>query len=81
MQTYTVYVIQNAAGRRYVGLTTDLQRRLAEHNSDDRRKNGGHFTFGKGPWYVVHSETDLAHPAAIARERWLKSGTGRRSVG
>ncbi|MBV8586713.1 MAG: GIY-YIG nuclease family protein, partial [Verrucomicrobia bacterium] len=28
-----VYVIQNVEGRFYVGMTTDLERRLIDHNS------------------------------------------------
>jgi putative endonuclease len=59
----------------YVGSTTDLQRRLDEHNSGSKR-----FTNRHKPWDLVYSEeiTDLS--IARKREKYLKSGAGRRFI-
>ncbi|WP_072993170.1 GIY-YIG nuclease family protein [Pseudozobellia thermophila] len=57
----------------YVGLTSDLERRLKEHNG---RKN---VSTKKGvPWKVVHSEVFETRPEARKREKYLKSAAGRR---
>ena len=72
-----MYVLINrAAGRRYVGQTDDLSRRLAEHNgaSTNARRFTGKYP---GEWQLLHQETFSTRSAAMRRERWLKSGVGR----
>jgi putative endonuclease len=75
---YWVYVlISETTGRRYVGHTDDLDRRVVEHNSLDH--NVRKFTSRNAvPWVLVHSEPFATRGEAMAREKWLKSGTGRR---
>jgi len=74
---FVVYVlVSEATGKRYIGQTDDLDRRIAEHNDPDH--NPRKFTSrNAGPWRVVYSETYPTRAAAMARERWLKSGAGR----
>lgn len=68
---WTVYMVVNPAGRSYVGTTTDLERRLRQH--DGLLAGGARATRGKGPWRVVHQEPDLPDRAtAQAREHALK---------
>ncbi len=74
---FTVYVLRSeSSGRRYVGQTDDLPRRLREHNDPDH--NPRKFTSrNPGPWAVVHTEEFRTRAEAMKREKWLKSGSGR----
>eukprot|EP00741_Cyanophora_paradoxa_P016237 tig00000042_g15676.t1 len=69
------YIIRNEAARpvAYVGSTSDMQRRLREHNHGSKFS----YTKGKGPWSVVC----IAHgfkSVAVCRafERSVKDGGG-----
>ena len=74
---YYVYVLLSlATGKRYIGQTDDLERRLKEHNNPDH--NPRKFTSKqKGPWKRILPEEYPTRREAMARERWLKSGVGR----
>lgn len=74
---FFVYVlISESHGRRYVGQTDNIQRRLVEHNSAGH--NSRKFTSRHaGPWRVVHQEAFETRAEAMRREKWLKSGIGR----
>lgn len=63
-----VYVLLNRARRSYTGSTTDVARRLAEHNSGE----GAKFTKGRGPWRVIHVETFATRGEAQSREAAIK---------
>ncbi|MBL8806540.1 MAG: GIY-YIG nuclease family protein [Rhodospirillales bacterium] len=65
-----VYAILNARGTVYVGQTTDVERRLAQHNGE--KPGGAKFTRGRGPWRIVHVEAFAAVGDALRRERALK---------
>lgn len=74
---FFAYILQNdSVGRRYVGHTDDLARRLAEHNGtgDNPRRYTGKFP---GEWRLVHQEEFASRAEAMSREKWLKSGVGR----
>jgi putative endonuclease len=75
-----VYILESAStGKRYIGQTDDLERRLAEHNS--REHNLCKFTSRHpGPWRLVYHETCETRSEAMRRERWLKSGVGRQWI-
>jgi putative endonuclease len=65
-------LISESTGRRYVGQTEDLDRRICEHNS--KIHNPRKFTFrNSGPWRLLHKEEFATRAAAMAREKWLKS--------
>ena len=68
-----VYVLKNSESppRYYTGLTSDVTRRLIEHNADGR-----HRTCRYRPWSIdlVVEFTDERRAAAF--ERYLKSGSG-----
>ena len=69
-----VYVMENDGGQRYVGSTgRSPQLRLAEHNAGLNRWTRTH-----GPWRLVYQETYDDKSAALAREKFLKTGAGRR---
>jgi putative endonuclease len=67
----TVYVLQGK-DKRYVGITNNLARRLAEHRS-------GHTKSAQviGPFKLLHTEEFPDHISARKREKFLKSGQGR----
>ncbi|MCK1652293.1 GIY-YIG nuclease family protein [Bradyrhizobium sp. 149] len=68
-----VYLLESGAlgGQRYVGLTTDLKKRLADHNAGKSPHTSKYM-----PWrlvtYVAFSDIEKAR----AFERYLKSGSG-----
>lgn len=69
----TVYVLRGSAGKRYVGITHNLNRRLAEHRSGATK--AGHLL---GEFEVIHQESFPDHATARQREKFLKSGQGRK---
>ena len=68
-----VYLLQShtSPDQRYVGLTTDLKRRLTEHNAGK-----SHFTSRFIPWRLVTYIAFSDQAKATAFERYLKSGSG-----
>ena len=69
----TLYVLKGETGKRYVGITQDLPRCLREHRA---RKSKGSQMLGN--LFVLHTETFPDHKAARQREKFLKSGQGRK---
>ncbi len=71
---YHVYLIEGTSkGTWYIGFTTDLQRRLAEHNN---HKNIS--TVHETAWKLIYCETYCNKMDALGREKFLKSGSGWR---
>ena len=67
------YVLRSlTTGHHYTGATTNLENRLAQHNSDQSFS-----TKNRGPWILVHHEEFATLAEALRRERILKSGRGR----
>ncbi|MEK7353658.1 MAG: GIY-YIG nuclease family protein [Chloroflexota bacterium] len=66
---YFVYVLRNPEGRLYVGFTTDLSRRILQHQNGEAG-----WTRGRGPWKLVYHETFTYRLEAMRRERNLKRG-------
>jgi putative endonuclease len=67
-----VYVLQGLQGKRYVGITNNLERRLKEHGSGNTK--GGQVI---GDFQLLHTEQFEDYPSARNREKYLKSGVGR----
>ena len=63
-----VYVVQCSDGSFYTGYTTDVQRRLGEHNAGD----GAKYTRGRTPVELVHVERFDSKSAAMSREYEIK---------
>ena len=69
-----LYVIEGEQTRkRYVGITSDLQRRLSEHRSGSSHSGN---LIGP-PFTLIHTEIFQDYTAARQREKFLKSGQGR----
>ena len=66
--TWTVYVARCRDGSLYTGVTTDLERRLAEHNSGC----GGSYTRSRIPVVMVYWESAKDRSGALRRESAIK---------
>jgi putative endonuclease len=64
-----VYVLSCADGTYYTGYTTDVDRRVAEHDAGE----GAKYTRGRTPVDLVHVETFESRSAAMSREAEIKS--------
>jgi putative endonuclease len=56
----------------YVGMTTNLERRLSEHNNGENRS-----TKAYRPFVLIYSEFAPTREAARKKEKYLKSGIGK----
>ena len=63
-----VYVVECADGTYYTGYTTDVDRRVAEHDAGE----GAKYTRGRTPVELRHVETYESKSAAMSREYELK---------
>ncbi|WP_066412905.1 GIY-YIG nuclease family protein [Halorubrum aethiopicum] len=69
MSDHHVYVIECADGTLYTGYTTDVERRVAEHDAGE----GAKYTRGRTPVTLRHVESFDSRSAALAREHAIKS--------
>ena len=70
---YVYVLLSRRDGKLYTGFTSDLKRRLREHDSGNVES-----TKNRRPLELVYYEACLNHEDAIAREKYLKSGVGKR---
>lgn len=66
--SHHVYVVECSDGTLYTGYTTDVDRRLGEHNAGD----GAKYTRGRTPVALRHVETFAAKGDALSREHAIK---------
>jgi putative endonuclease len=70
---YTYVLLSKKDGRWYTGSTGDLRKRFNQHNT------GQVFaTKNRGPFKVIYYEACLNEQDARFREKYLKSGMGKR---
>ena len=65
---HVVYVLECSDGTFYTGYTTDLERRVREHDAGE----GAKYTRGRTPVEVVHVERYDSRSAAMTREHEIK---------
>ena len=71
---FYVYVIRSRkSGRLYTGSTNDLRKRLKQHNEGKST-----WTKYRGPWEIIYYEASLNEEDARSREKYLKTGMGKR---
>lgn len=71
---FYTYVIQSEKDKRfYTGSTQDLRKRFNEHNSGRVTS-----TKSRGPFELIYYEACLNEQDARYREKYLKSGMGKR---
>ena len=71
---YHVYVIKNDSGKYYIGVTSDLFKRLEKHNHQ-----GSRWTKNKGLWHMVYQEEIETKTEALKREHCIKKYKGGRA--
>ncbi|MEW5745232.1 MAG: GIY-YIG nuclease family protein [Nitrospirota bacterium] len=70
---YVVYILKSdATGTSYVGQTSDLEKRLGEHNNGKSLS-----TRNQRPWRLVYKEVYQTRAEAVRREKHFKSVKGR----
>jgi len=67
---WLVYIVQCCDGTLYTGCTTDLERRLNEHNGDGGK--GARYTRSRQPVAMVYSEAHDCRANALRREIAIK---------
>ena len=71
---YIVYVLKSKNfPKSYVGITDNLERRLAQHNDSN-----SFYTKRYVPWFVIYKEEYENRVEARTREKYLKSAAGRK---
>ena len=71
---YYVYILQSLKSKKwYTGSTNDLRKRFKDH-----QKNLSSYTKGRGPFKLIYYEASLHEEDARVRERYLKTGMGKR---
>ena len=71
-----LYLLRSAKGRSYVGITTELERRLAQHNGE--LPGGAKSTRAGRPWTLARSWGPYSRSLASAHEYQLKRQRGAR---
>ena len=66
--THVVHIVECRDGTYYTGYTTDVERRVEEHNAG----TGARYTRGRTPVEVVYTETYETQSAAMSREYAIK---------
>ncbi len=70
MPTWFVYILRCADDTLYTGVTTDLERRLQEHNAGGRL--GARYTRARRPVELAHCEAAGSRSEACRREMAIK---------
>jgi len=71
---FYIYVLYSQKlEKRYIGSTSDLYKRLREHNTGKSK-----FTKSGMPWNLIYKEIFHTNSEARVRENFLKSGVGRK---
>ena len=65
---WTVYLVRCHDGTLYTGVTTDLERRLAQHNAG----SGAAYTRSRLPVRVIYCEEVADRSSALRREHAIK---------
>ena len=74
-RAYWVYVLRNCEGKLYIGLTSDVSRRLGEHNAGISK-----WTKKNGPWDLAWQRGPMSLTEARQLENQLKRQRGGRGL-
>ncbi len=67
--SWKIYILQCADDSFYTGITTDLTRRIAQHEAG----KGARYTKGRGPFKLVYQEKSSNRSEASKRELAIKA--------
>jgi putative endonuclease len=71
---FYVYILENESNERYIGYTSDLRKRLEEHNTGQNQSTKHH------TWRCIYYEACLNQLDAKRREKYLKTTQGGRML-
>lgn len=72
---YTYVLKSEKSDRLYTGYTNDLRKRFREHNSGKST-----YTARRGPYKLIYYEACSNEGDARTREKYLKTGMGKRYI-
>lgn len=73
---FYVYLLESIKDKSwYIGYSSDLKERFKSHNKGENIA-----TRNKRPWKLIYYEAYINNLDAKKRERFLKSGSGRRFI-
>ncbi len=78
--TWQVYILKCGDGSLYTGVTTDVQRRLAEHNGEAGGKKSARYTRVRRPVSLVYAEPAEGRSQACQREYSIKQLTRKQKL-
>ena len=67
-----VYFLRCADGSLYAGVTTDVTRRVREHNGEGGKGKGAKYTKARSPVNLVYQESMPTRSKALIREAQLR---------
>lgn len=73
---YFVYILKCKDGSLYTGITTDLERRLAEHKNG----KGAKYTRARKVGEIIYSERKRDRSTASRREAEIKNWTRKKKI-
>ena len=65
-------LVSDKDGRIYVGFSTNLEKRIIEHNSGKTKSTKGYM-----PWKILYFEEVSDRASARQKEKYYKSGVGK----
>ncbi|MBI4990749.1 GIY-YIG nuclease family protein [Candidatus Gottesmanbacteria bacterium] len=78
MMKWYIYIVKCSDGYLYTGITQNLQRRLTEHNSDDRL--GSKFIRVRRPVELAYKEIVNDKSTALKRELEIKGWSRKKKL-
>jgi len=76
LKPWFVYILKCKNSSLYTGITTDLTRRIKEHNFG----SGSHYTKVFRPVKLIWNETHPSHSSALKREAQIKKWTRKKKL-
>lgn len=80
LKHWWVYMIETVSGKLYTGITTDVERRFAEHCSGPKNRGAKFFRSDK-PKDIVYIEQCIGRSDASKREAAIKKLSRREKIG
>jgi len=72
---YFTYILRCADKTLYTGITTDIERRMAEHNGLTKNKKGAKYTQARRPVKLVYKKSFTNRSEAMKEEARIKQLT------
>ena len=78
MKGYFVYILECSDGTFYTGITTDVNRRVAQHNGD--RRGGARYTRSRRPVKLAWNSLAVDRSFALRAEAGIKKKSRREKL-